>query len=237
MTPPAPDLIPGYRIVRELGLGGMASVYLAVQESLGREVALKLLAPRLAEDPVAAERFMREARTAARLVHRHIVGIYDVGIHDGQPYLSMEFLPGGSVAEHAARPGRGPADRSRDRARARPRPPPGRRASRHQAGKHPAPRRWLLRAGRFRHRPHHRCRRRDDPGRHDPGHAQLHEPGTIAGQGTRWPRRPVQPGRRALPVAHRRAAVQGHRRLERRHAAHQRALPDAAARHSRATSR
>lgn len=100
--PIAPDAIPGYRIVRELGRGGMATVYLAVQESLGREVALKLLTRRLAEDPAAAERFVREARTAARLVHRHIVGIHDVGAHDAglgkQPYLAMEYLPGDTLA-------------------------------------------------------------------------------------------------------------------------------------------
>ncbi len=100
--PIAPDAIPGYRIVRELGRGGMATVYLAVQESLGREVALKLLTRRLAEDPAAAERFVREARTAARLVHRHIVGIHDVGSHDAgqgkQPYLAMEYLPGDTLA-------------------------------------------------------------------------------------------------------------------------------------------
>jgi TolB-like protein len=90
--------IPGYRIVRELGRGGMATVYLAVQESLGREVALKLLTRRLAEDDSAAQRFVREARTAARLVHRHIVGIHDVGEHAGQPYLAMEYLPGDTLA-------------------------------------------------------------------------------------------------------------------------------------------
>ncbi len=104
MSSPLPPDIPGYRIVRVLGQGGMATVYLAVQESLGREVALKLLAPRLAQDPGAAERFMREARTAARLVHRHIVGIHEVGIHEGQPYLAMEFLPGDTLPAGAISP-------------------------------------------------------------------------------------------------------------------------------------
>ena len=92
-----PDGVPGYRLVRVLGQGGMATVYLATQESLGREVALKLLAERYAQDPEAAGRFVREARTAARLVHRHIVGIHDVGTHDGRPYLAMEYLPGGTL--------------------------------------------------------------------------------------------------------------------------------------------
>ncbi len=93
--------IPGYRIVRELGRGGMGTVYLAVQESLGREVALKLLSPSLARDASASERFLREGRIAAKLVHRHIVGIFDVGIHAGQPYLTMEFMPGDTVATDA----------------------------------------------------------------------------------------------------------------------------------------
>jgi len=89
--------IPGYRILRKLGAGGMATVFLAIQESLGREVAVKLLSPSLAADPLATERFLREGRIAARLAHRHIVGVHDVGIHEGQPYLLMEYMPGGSV--------------------------------------------------------------------------------------------------------------------------------------------
>ena len=108
MLPGMSDLadqpVPGYRIVRLLGRGGMATVYLAVQESLGRDVALKLLAPELADDPIAAERFVREARTAAHLEHRHIVGVHDVGNHEGQPYLSMEYMPRDSIAGDALPP-------------------------------------------------------------------------------------------------------------------------------------
>jgi TolB-like protein/tRNA A-37 threonylcarbamoyl transferase component Bud32 len=93
--------IPGYRVSRLLGRGGMAEVWLAVQESLGREVALKLLLPSLARDPAMSERFLREGRIAARLDHRHIVSVYDVGIHAGQPYLAIEYLPGGPVSVDA----------------------------------------------------------------------------------------------------------------------------------------
>ncbi len=100
MAPPA--TIPGYRILRALGAGGMGTVSLAIQESLGREVALKLLSPSLAADPVATERFLREGRIAAKLAHRHIVGIHDVGVHEGQPYLAMEYMPGGVVATATA---------------------------------------------------------------------------------------------------------------------------------------
>ena len=97
--------IPGYRIVRELGRGGMASVYLAIQESLGRDVALKLLSAQLAAEPAAAERFLREGRIAAKLSHRNIVGVYDVGVYQGQPYLTMEYVPGGTVSTDAHAPG------------------------------------------------------------------------------------------------------------------------------------
>jgi serine/threonine-protein kinase len=90
--------IPGYEIQRELGHGGMATVHLAVQNSLGRPVALKVLAPHLARDPVAKERFLREARFAANLHHPHIVEIYDVGEHEGMPFMAMGYEPGGTVA-------------------------------------------------------------------------------------------------------------------------------------------
>jgi TolB-like protein/Tfp pilus assembly protein PilF len=82
----------------------MATVHLAVQESLGREVALKLLAPELANDPSAAERFIREARIAAQLEHRHIVGVHDVGSHDGRPFLSMEYMAGDRIGAGALPP-------------------------------------------------------------------------------------------------------------------------------------
>ena len=90
--------IPGYSIQRIIGHGGMATVYLAVQDSLGREVALKVLLPSLAKDPVATERFLREARFAAQLHHPNIVAIHDVGMHDGSPYMAMGYEPGGTVA-------------------------------------------------------------------------------------------------------------------------------------------
>jgi serine/threonine-protein kinase len=91
--------IPGYTIQRILGHGGMATVYLAVQESLDREVALKILLPELALHPVAKERFLREARFAAQLHHPNIVAIHEVGMHEGNPYMAMAFMPGGTVAQ------------------------------------------------------------------------------------------------------------------------------------------
>ncbi len=90
--------IPGYTILRPLGRGGMAAVYLARQESLGREIALKVLASAPGDDPTAHERFLREARIAASLRHPHIVPIHDFGIHGDLAYIAMEYEPGGTVA-------------------------------------------------------------------------------------------------------------------------------------------
>ncbi|OGT56188.1 MAG: hypothetical protein A3E01_04820 [Gammaproteobacteria bacterium RIFCSPHIGHO2_12_FULL_63_22] len=87
----------GYTLLRELGRGGMAIVYLAEQQSLGREVALKVMSPGSDQDPTLAERFLREARIAANLHHPHIVAIHDFGVHDGSLFIAMEYEPGGSV--------------------------------------------------------------------------------------------------------------------------------------------
>ncbi|HET9033909.1 MAG TPA: protein kinase [Dokdonella sp.] len=89
--------IPGYRLLRQLGRGGMATVYLAVQESVDREVALKVMSPALLADPNFGERFLREAKIAARLHHRHVVGIHDVGKVGDYHYMAMEYLAGGPV--------------------------------------------------------------------------------------------------------------------------------------------
>jgi hypothetical protein len=89
--------IPGYSILRQLGEGGMASVYLATQHSLEREVALKIMSPLLNSDPGFAARFRREARIVAQLSHTSIVPAFEVGEHQSRCYLAMEYLPGGSL--------------------------------------------------------------------------------------------------------------------------------------------
>jgi serine/threonine-protein kinase PpkA len=89
--------IPGYRVIRQLGRGGMATVYLAIQQSVDREVALKIMRPHLLADPNFGDRFLREARIAAKLHHRHVVGIHDVGKFNDQHYIAMEYLSGGSI--------------------------------------------------------------------------------------------------------------------------------------------
>ena len=87
-----------YRVERELGRGGMATVYLAHDESLGRAVAVKVLAEHVAADPALRERFVREARHAAMLAHPNIVQVFDAGEDDGQPYIVMEYVEGETLA-------------------------------------------------------------------------------------------------------------------------------------------
>ena len=86
--------INAYKIIRELGKGGMATVYLAIQESFEREVALKVMSLSLSADPSFGERFIREAKIVSRLVHPNIVTVYDVGVSNGYHFLSMEYVPG-----------------------------------------------------------------------------------------------------------------------------------------------
>jgi TolB-like protein/Tfp pilus assembly protein PilF len=86
-----------YEILGPIGAGGMGEVYRARDTRLDREVALKMLPAGLAEDVLALERFHREARVIASLNHPHICTLYDVGDQDGQPYLLMELLDGGSL--------------------------------------------------------------------------------------------------------------------------------------------
>ena len=96
-----------YRIVRKLGSGGMANVYLAEDEELGRRVAIKILNDRHANDEQFVERFRREAKHAAGLSHPSIVSIYDRGEAEGTYYIAMEYLEGRSLKELIS--SRGPA--------------------------------------------------------------------------------------------------------------------------------
>jgi len=89
--------VSGYEIVRLIGRGGMASVYLARQLKLDRLVALKELDPSLAGDPAFAERFLRESRMAGSLAHPNIVTVYDYFEDGGLPYIAMEHLDHGSL--------------------------------------------------------------------------------------------------------------------------------------------
>ncbi len=88
-----------YRILRKLGSGGMANVYLAEDEELGRRVAIKILNDRYANDDLFIERFRREAKSAAGLSHPNIVSIYDRGEAEGTYYIAMEVIEGRSLKE------------------------------------------------------------------------------------------------------------------------------------------
>ena len=89
--------LPGYKIIRELGRGGMARVYLALHQSLNRQVAIKVMLPALSVDTSFSDRFLREARIVAQLTHQNIITVYDVGVHKNHHYIAMEYLPGDSL--------------------------------------------------------------------------------------------------------------------------------------------
>ena len=95
-----------YALVRALGSGGMAKVYLAHDEVLGRDVALKMLRGAYAEDEEFVERFKREAQSAASLSHPNIVAVHDRGrTGDGSYYIAMEYVPGGTLKDRIVRDG------------------------------------------------------------------------------------------------------------------------------------
>ena len=91
-----PQAIDRYRVRERLGQGGMGALFLALDPAIDRLVAIKVLR---VDNPDVRERFQREARLAARLQHPNIVTVYDVGEHDGQPFIAMEYIPGETLAE------------------------------------------------------------------------------------------------------------------------------------------
>lgn len=94
-----------YRVLRRLADGGMATVYLALDERLDREVAVKVMRDDLARDPTFVSRFRREARSAARLSHPHVVAVFDQGEDAGDMFLTMEYVPGRTLREVVAAEG------------------------------------------------------------------------------------------------------------------------------------
>lgn len=106
LPPGTPSTIGGYKILRELGRGAMGSVYLARQNSLNREVALKTIQPQYVANPAFIARFTREAYAAAQLSHHNVVQIYDLGQDGEQQFFSMEFIRGCSLDELIKREGK-----------------------------------------------------------------------------------------------------------------------------------
>jgi serine/threonine protein kinase len=99
------ELPPRYRIVRELGRGGMGVVYEAVDLDDGRHVAVKTLTRQHDRDPIAALRFNREARTASSLSHPNICQVSTIGTHGGRPFIVMELVEGETIRTRLARGG------------------------------------------------------------------------------------------------------------------------------------
>jgi len=89
----------GYEILNQVGQGGMATVYLARQQSMNRHAALKFLPSVFMHDDAYLQRFEREVKIVSSLEHRNIVPVYDYGEFDGQPYIAMRFMPAGSAAD------------------------------------------------------------------------------------------------------------------------------------------
>ncbi len=100
------QMIGPYRIIEQIGLGGMATVYKAYQASMDRYVAVKVLPRQFAEDPSFVGRFEQEARTIAKLEHPHILPVHDYGEQEGVTYLVMRFVGGGTLKDLIT--GRGP---------------------------------------------------------------------------------------------------------------------------------
>jgi eukaryotic-like serine/threonine-protein kinase len=112
LTPLLPRTIADgrYRVSGQLGVGGMGVVLRAKDETLDREVAVKMLADNLSLDEGSRTRFLREARAAAAITDPRVVGVYDVGEQDGRPFLVMECVDGASLAEILAEDGPLPGD-------------------------------------------------------------------------------------------------------------------------------
>jgi tRNA A-37 threonylcarbamoyl transferase component Bud32 len=110
--PPGTLLGGRYEVIRPLGWGGMAEVYLATDRLLGRQVAVKVILERYAGDEQFTSRFRREARAAASLNHPNVVAVHDVGTHDGNPFIVMEHVPGRTLAHLVHDGGPMPADRA-----------------------------------------------------------------------------------------------------------------------------
>ncbi len=98
-SPAGPPEIPGYDILSRIGEGGMGTVYLATHRVLQRQVAIKVLKPQLAEDPLFVERFLREARLAASIAHPNVVTVSDAGRADDLLYIVLEYVAGGDLGK------------------------------------------------------------------------------------------------------------------------------------------
>jgi serine/threonine protein kinase/formylglycine-generating enzyme required for sulfatase activity len=108
MAPGEVGVLGPYRIVKELGKGGMGAVYLAVDTRLDRKLALKVMLPQFAADKDAKERFIREAKAVAKIGHDNVVTIYEADEREGVPYIAMQFLQGAPLDQFLKKKGSPP---------------------------------------------------------------------------------------------------------------------------------
>src|SRR5689334_15912982 len=99
MSPAIPSRLGPYELLARVGAGGMGEVYRARDTRLARDVAIKVLPEAFASDPERLARFEREARAAAALNHPNILAVYDIGVHDGGPYVVSELLEGQTLQD------------------------------------------------------------------------------------------------------------------------------------------
>src|SRR6478735_10138814 len=99
-----------YRLESKLGSGGMSTVYLAVDETLGRKVAVKVLHQEISDQQDQLERFRRESRAVAQLSHPNLVGVIDAGEEGGRPYIVFEYVPGQTLKQRISAEGGLPLD-------------------------------------------------------------------------------------------------------------------------------
>src|SRR5260221_4388691 len=102
-----------YEVIAAIGAGGMGEVYRARDSRLGRDVAVKVLPASFADNPERLRRFEQEARATGMLNHPNILAVYDVGTHEGAPYLVTELLEGATLREELPVPGRKALDYAR----------------------------------------------------------------------------------------------------------------------------
>ena len=107
----AGSVLAAYRLEQRIGRGGMAEVFRAHDERLGRQVALKILAPELAADPVFRERFIRESRAAAAVHEPHIIPVFEAGEANGVLFIALPLIDGGDARALARRTGPLPPSR------------------------------------------------------------------------------------------------------------------------------
>src|SRR5574341_154966 len=112
MTGPVGRTLGQYQILDEIGQGGMANVYRAVQPSIGREVAIKVLPAHFLQDRTFLERFVREVKVIASLQHPRILPVIDYGEAEGMPYIVMAYLTGGTLADKIKQSGALPLDQA-----------------------------------------------------------------------------------------------------------------------------